>query len=103
LPSEVDSASRRVGRYGQASFVAVVANVAVLNLPLWFFAIWAWWGFLYLVPFVVVDVLASVLLTFRPGAAGQIGRGMLIGCVSVLMSVAVLACALALHRFLDPH
>jgi hypothetical protein len=88
LPSEVDSASTRVSRYGQASFVAVVANVAVLNLPLWFFAFWAWWGFLYLVPLFVVDVLVSVLLTFRPGAAGQIGRGMLIGCVSVLVSAA---------------
>jgi hypothetical protein len=35
-----------VSRHGQAGFVAAVANVAVLNLPLWFFAIWAWWGFL---------------------------------------------------------
>jgi hypothetical protein len=103
LPSEVGSASRPVSRHGQAGFVAAVANVAVLNLPLWFCAIWAWWGFLYLVPFLVVDMLASVLLTFRPGAAGQIGRGMLIGCLSVLVSAAVLACALALHHLLDPH
>jgi uncharacterized protein YqgC (DUF456 family) len=77
-------------RYGAAGFVSATLNVFVGN-----FAAWIWFPYflLYLlfVPLIVVDLVAATILARRPGKSGQVGRGLLIGLLSVPLSPAVIA------------
>ncbi|MGH3967955.1 MAG: hypothetical protein ACRDTV_07550 [Mycobacterium sp.] len=76
-------------RYGAVGFVAATLNVFVGNFTAW---IWFPYFLLYLlfVPLIVVDLVAAAILAGRPGKSGQVGRGMLIGLLSVPLSPAVI-------------
>jgi hypothetical protein len=75
-------------RYGAASFVSATVNVFVGNLAAWisfpYFVL-----YLLFVPLILVDVVLAAVLAARPGKSGQVGRGMLIGLLSVPLSPAL--------------
>lgn len=77
-------------RYGAVGFVAATVNVFIGNLAAWistpYFLL-----YLLFVPLIVVDLVAAAILAGRAGKSGQVGRGMLIGLLSVPLSPAVIA------------
>ncbi|MGB8404696.1 MAG: hypothetical protein WCE30_11610 [Mycobacterium sp.] len=83
-------------RYGVAGFFAALANTAVLMFICW--AVMPWWLLLSVtaLPALLVDMLIAALLSRRGGQAGQIGRGMLVGCLSAPISLAVFVPVLVL-------
>ena len=80
-------------KYGPASFLAAIVNILLVNFAALMFVLWAFWGYQYYLPFFVTDLLVSVLLVYRSGLWGQVGRGMLIGWLSVPVSLVVFIAA----------
>lgn len=89
----------RLSRYGPASFVAALGNTLVLEYITWLFLPWlSYFALIIVLPVLVVDLALSGVLAARPGTLGQIGRGMLIGCLSVPLTVVIFALGtLTLH------
>ncbi|MBB2989677.1 hypothetical protein FHR72_001140 [Mycolicibacterium iranicum] len=69
-------------RYGPASFGAALANIVLIEFTMWVFTPW-WLLAVYMLPLLLVNLVLAVLLERRGGIPGQIGRGMLIGLLSV--------------------
>jgi hypothetical protein len=74
--------SRDVNRYGAAGFVAACINMFVLEFITWVLMPWFIFVPYVLVPVVAVDALVSGVLISFSGRVSQIGRGMLIACIS---------------------
>jgi hypothetical protein len=74
--------------YGAVGFISATANVFIGNLAAWisfpYFLL-----YLLFVPLILIDVVLAVVLAARPGKSGQVGRGMLIGLLSVPLSPAL--------------
>jgi len=83
----IDSSSARAvsQRYGAAGFAAATANTFLGHLAAWvsfpYFLL-----YLLFVPFILIDLVAAAILVTRPGTMAQVGRGMLIGLLSVPLS-----------------
>jgi hypothetical protein len=75
-------ASDCVNRYGAAGFVAACVNMLLLEFVTWVFMPWFLVVPYVLVPVLAIDALISGVLMRMSGRASQIGRGMLIGCIS---------------------
>lgn len=67
---------------GPASFGAALANIVLIEFSLWLFVPWLLLA-VYMLPPLLVNLVVAVLLKRRGGIPGQIGRGMLIGLLSV--------------------
>jgi hypothetical protein len=79
VSAEQDSAS--VGRYGPLGFTAAMVNILVIEFVTMALLPWVYLALL-LVPLLLIDVGISAFLLTRQGKLGQIGRGMLIGCIA---------------------
>ncbi len=83
----IDSSRARLTlqRYGAGGFAAATANAFVGHLAAWisfpYFLL-----YLLFVPFILIDLVAAAILVTRPGTTAQVGRGMLIGLLSVPLS-----------------
>ena len=75
-------------RYGPAGFAAALVNILVVDFVTWIFLPWLYLAILVL-PLLLVDLAISVVLAVRAGTLGQIGRGMLIGCLSAPLSLII--------------
>lgn len=74
--------------YGPVTFLAALVNILVVEMAVWVFLPWYLLA-LYVLPLLMVDLLVAMILKSRPGTTGQIGRGMLIGLLSVPAGLAV--------------
>ncbi|ODR07135.1 hypothetical protein BHQ15_11650 [Mycolicibacillus koreensis] len=86
---------RSAQRYGAAGFLAAGLNVLLGNLAAWF-AVPYFLLYLLFVPVIVVDLAVAAALVRRRGRSGQIGRGMLIGLISVPLAPAAIAAGYAI-------
>ncbi|WP_193044296.1 hypothetical protein [Mycolicibacterium baixiangningiae] len=74
--------------YGPAAFLAALANIVVVEIAVW--TVLPWFVLIiFVVPLLLLDLAAAAVLKRRPGAAGQIGHGMLIGLISAPLTVIV--------------
>lgn len=89
-------------RYGPAGFTAAVVNILALEYLTWTFML-AWYMIpLTVLPAVIVDALIAWGLTRGRGTVAQVGRGMLIGCMSAPLSVAVFSSAWIIAKAIGP-
>lgn len=85
-------------RYGPVAFAATALNVLVLEFLTWVYML-AWYMIPFIVlPIVVVDALIAWGLTRGRGAVGQVGRGMLIGCIAAPLTVLIFTAAWAVAQ-----
>ncbi len=91
----VSAEQRSPQRYGAAGFLAATLNVLLGNLAAWF-AFPYFLLYLLFVPVIVVDLVVAAVLVRRPGLGGQIGRGMLVGLISVPLAPAAIAAGYAI-------
>jgi hypothetical protein len=75
-------------RYGPATFLAALVNVFFVSLATWYFIPWFALA-VFVVPILLLDVAVGVVLMTRPGATGQVGRGMLIGSIAAPLTLLV--------------
>jgi hypothetical protein len=94
--SNQPAAEISTNRYGPLSFVIALMNILLLNSALWTLFIYSYWGYEFLFPLLVVDLVLSVLLNFFSGRLGRAGRGMLIGWISVPVSLFIFGTGLAI-------
>lgn len=90
------SAKLSKNRYGPMSFVAALVNILILNSVLWVLFIWTFWGYEFFLPLLVVDLAASAALNVSASPLGRIGRGMLIGWISVPVSLVIFGAGFAI-------
>lgn len=90
-------------RYGPLTFTAAAANIFVSNLYTWLLAPYSIIGFpILLLPPVLLDVAIAAILAWRPGKLGQIGRGMLIGLLSLPVALVVFIAGFAVAKAIGP-
>ncbi|MFC7673296.1 hypothetical protein ACFQWH_09460 [Mycolicibacterium sp. GCM10028919] len=70
-----------ITRHGPVGFAAALVNILIIEFAIWAVLPWIYLA-VFVVPLVLLDVAISVLLRCRPGTLGEIGRGMLIGCIA---------------------
>jgi len=80
--TELTPAHGAVNRYGAAGFAAACINMFVLEFITWVLMPWFIFVPYVLVPVVAFDALVSGVLISFSGRVAQIGRGMLIACIS---------------------
>jgi len=77
------------GRYGRAGFAAAFVNILLLEfLTAVFMLAWYMLPFI-LLPVLIVDALLAYGLTRGRGTVAQVGRGMLIGCISAPLTIVI--------------
>jgi hypothetical protein len=78
-------------RYGPLSLVSALVSVLAAEFAGWFFAIpYVILTLIYVLPVLAaIDLVVYFALATRPGTAGQVGRGILIGSLSVPVSLVV--------------
>lgn len=74
--------------YGPVTFVAALVNILFVETAVWYFLPWFALA-IFVLPFVLIDLAIAAVLRSRPGVAGQVGRGMLIGLVAAPVALAV--------------
>lgn len=74
-------------RYGPASFVAALVNILLIGLSVWMFI--GAYMVLLAPPILLADAAVGYVLARFRGRTGQIGRGILVGCSAVFLSVAL--------------
>lgn len=75
------------GRYGRPGFVAAFVNILALEFLLAVCAL-AWYTVpIIVIPALIADALVAYGLTRARGSAAQVGRGMLVGCTAVLLTL----------------
>jgi hypothetical protein len=74
--------------YGPAAFLAALVNILAVETAVWMFLPWFVLA-VFVLPLLLIDLAVAAVLKARPGTAGQIGRGMLIGLISAPMTLAV--------------
>lgn len=70
-----------IDRSGPVGFAAAMVNILVIELAMWAVLPWFYIA-VFVIPLLLLDVAISVFLRGRPGTLGEIGRGMLIGCIA---------------------
>lgn len=75
-------------RYGRATFVAALVNILAVELAVWVCLPWLVLA-VYVLPLLAIDLVVAAVLRSRPGPAGQVGRGMLIGLIAAPAALAV--------------
>ena len=70
-----------VGGYGPWGFAAASLNILVIEFATWVLLPWVFLAII-LIPLVLADLAISAVLKSRPGKVGEVGRGMMIGCIA---------------------
>ncbi len=86
VDSYADSQPRR---HGAAGFVGASCNVFVGTVISWL-SVPYYAMYIYFAPMVLIDLCVCVVLAAQSGWLGQLGRGMLIGLLSVPLTSAVI-------------
>ncbi|MCV7281696.1 hypothetical protein H7J88_18875 [Mycolicibacterium flavescens] len=68
--------------YGPPTLVAALVNILVVELAVWTTVPYVPLA-IYVVPLIIVDLIAAVALNSQAGNPRQVGRGMLIGLLCV--------------------
>ncbi|BCO33847.1 hypothetical protein [Mycobacterium heckeshornense] len=91
-------------RYGVKSFLAALVTSLAVEIPAWAAAMYYVLPlFIYVLPaLAVIDLAVYSLLAKRPGTAGQIGRGILIGSLSVPLSAVVFTVGFIVAHAIGP-
>ncbi len=91
-------------RYGPVSFVSALVSVLVAEFAAWIAALsYLMPLFYYVLPaLLVVDMIAYAVLAKRPGTWGQVGRGILIGSISVPVSLIVFTAVYLVAQAIGP-
>lgn len=101
--ANLSAADKLRHRYGPLTFAAAVVNILSTNLYIWLLAPFSILGYpLFLLPVVAVDLAVAAALATRPGRLGQVGRGMLIGLLSVPIGLAVFISGFAIAHSVGP-
>lgn len=96
------SAPADLARYGPVSVIGAGTTVLVLELITWVFAAWLLFA-LVVLPIVFVVVLGlSAALARAKGRVGQVGRGMMIGCIAAPLSLAIFVPLFLLAHAIGP-
>lgn len=66
---------------GPLGFAAALANILVIEFAIWTLLPWVYLA-VFVIPLLLLDVGVAVFLRSRVGTIGEIGRGMLIGCIA---------------------
>ena len=70
-----------VSGYGPWGFAAASMNILLIEFVTWVLLPWVFLA-IFLIPLVLVDLAVSAVLKSRPGRVGEVGRGMMIGCIA---------------------
>ncbi|WP_156442372.1 hypothetical protein [Mycobacterium sp. IS-1556] len=81
-----ESERTSAARYGPATFVAALGNTLVVGLATWYFIPW-FALVVFTIPLLLLDFAIGVVFVTRPGAMGQVGRGMLIGLIAAPLTL----------------
>jgi hypothetical protein len=73
--------SASVRQYGPFGFVATLANILFVEFVTWLLLPWFYLA-VFLIPVLLLDLGLSALLVTRHGRVREIGRGLMIGCIS---------------------
>ncbi len=88
-------------RYGPVTFVSAMLNIFVVNLSMWICAPYTIILYqIYL--FVLADLGLSIAFATRAGNLAQIGRGMLIGLLSVPAALVAFASVFIIAHAIGP-
>ena len=68
-------------QYGPLGFSAAMVNILFIEFSTLALLPWVYLT-VFIIPLLLVDVAVAVFLRRRPGTLGEIGRGMLIGCIA---------------------
>lgn len=68
-------------RYGLLGFAAALVNILIIEFITWVLLPWVFLV-VFLIPFLLLDLALSAFLKARQGKLSEIGRGMMIGCIS---------------------
>lgn len=74
--------------YGPATFLAALVNILVVETAVWYFLPWFALA-VFVLPLLLIDLAMAAVLRSRPGVAGQVGRGLLIGLIAAPAALAV--------------
>ncbi|KWX23445.1 hypothetical protein AFM11_14245 [Mycolicibacterium wolinskyi] len=86
---ENSAITRHLSRYGIWGFIAAATNTLFLEFATWVLAPWLLYALLILPPIILTDLAISALVARCGGVAGQIGRGLMIGCIAAPASLAI--------------
>lgn len=86
--------------YGPVTFISALANILVVQIAVWAFLPW-FVLVIFVLPLLLVDLATAVVLRSRPGAAGQVGRGMLVGMIAAPATLAVFLPGLLIAQAMD--
>ncbi|MDI3313722.1 MAG: hypothetical protein QJR12_05395 [Mycobacterium sp.] len=91
-------------RYGAVSFLVALVTTLAVELAAWIATLsYVIPLFLYVLPtLAVVDLVVYGVLAKRPGTAGQVGRGILIGSLSVPVSLVVFTAGFVIAQAIGP-
>jgi hypothetical protein len=89
-------------RYGRTGFTAAVVNIFALEFLTWIFIVYWYLLPVIVLPAVIIDALFAFALTRRRGTAAQVGRGMLIGCISAPLTVVIFIPAWIIAQAIGP-
>lgn len=90
-------------RYGPVSFVSTLATIFVLEFIEWITFPFALLLIYYVLPILlVIDLIIYAVLAKRLGTLGQVGRGILIGSLSVPVSVVVFTAGFVVAHAIGP-
>ncbi|MBU9766933.1 hypothetical protein FR943_24215 [Mycobacterium sp. TNTM28] len=76
-------------RYGAAGFLAALSNIAFLETVTWIIAPWWMIALIVLPVLFLIDLAISAIAAKGPSNVGQIGRGMMVGCMAAPLSLAI--------------
>jgi len=79
---------RPTQHYGPVSFIAALGNTLLVSLATWYFLPWFALA-VFVLPILLVDLVAGAVLATRSGVMGQVGRGMLIGLIAAPLTLLV--------------
>lgn len=68
-------------RYGPLGFAAALVNILIIEFVTWVLLPWVFLV-VFLIPFLLLALALSAFLKSRQGKPSEIGRGMMIGCIS---------------------
>ena len=83
---DAESEAPAVRRYGPLGLTAALVNILVIEFVMWVLLPWVFL-LVYLVPLLLLDLGVSAFLRSRQGRLGEVGRGMMIGCLSAPAAV----------------
>ncbi len=90
--------------YGPASFMAALSSILATEFAAWATAVpYVIAAVIYVLPsLLVVDAVVYVLVATRSGKFGQVGRGILIGSLSVPISFVVFTAGFIIAKAIGP-